>query len=68
MAREPNSKWRGRLLERLYLCLKHSPGVAGGLASRYFSQHSGDARAVDFAHQPRVHTTRRALQFLNPER
>jgi asparagine synthase (glutamine-hydrolysing) len=67
MAREPNSKWRGRLLERLYPYLKHSPGAAGALASRYFSQHSDDVRSTDFAHQPRIHTSQRALQFLNPD-
>jgi asparagine synthase (glutamine-hydrolysing) len=67
MAREPNSKWRGRLSERLYPYLKHSPGAAGGLASRFFSQGSVDVSAVDFAHQARINTSRRALQFLNPD-
>jgi asparagine synthase (glutamine-hydrolysing) len=67
MAREPNSKWRGRLLERLYPYLKHSPGAAGALAGRYFSQGASDVSAVDFAHQARMNTSRRALQFLNPE-
>jgi asparagine synthase (glutamine-hydrolysing) len=67
MAREPNSKWRGRLLERLYPYLKHSPGAAGALASRFFSRSSGAVDAADFAHQPRINTSRRALQFLNPD-
>jgi asparagine synthase (glutamine-hydrolysing) len=67
MAREPNSKWRGRLLERLYPYLKHSPGAAGALASRYFSQGSANVNAADFAHQARINTSRRALQFLNPD-
>ena len=67
MAREPNSKWRGRLLERLYPYLKHSPGAAGALAARYFSQGTADVNAADFAHQPRINTSRRALQFLNPD-
>ena len=64
IAREPNSKWRGRLLERLYPYLKHSPGATGALASRYFSQGSADVKGVDFAQQPRIATSRRALQFL----
>ncbi len=64
---EPNSKWRGRLLERLYPYLKHSPGAAGALASSYFSQHRGDEQAADFAHQPRITASRRTLQFLNPD-
>jgi asparagine synthase (glutamine-hydrolysing) len=67
MAREPNSKWRGRLLERLYPYLKHSPGAAGALASRFFLQGSVDVNAADFAHQPRISASRRALQFLNPD-
>jgi asparagine synthase (glutamine-hydrolysing) len=67
MAREPISKWRGRLLERLYPYLKHSPGASGALASRFFSQGSVDVNAADFAHQPRINTSRRALQFLNPD-
>jgi asparagine synthase (glutamine-hydrolysing) len=67
MAREPNSKWRGRLLERLYPYLKHSPGAAGALASRFFAQGSADVNAADFAHQARITTSRRALQFLNPD-
>jgi asparagine synthase (glutamine-hydrolysing) len=67
MAREPNSKWRGRLLERLYPYLKHSPGAAGALASRYFARDLSDVRAADFAHQARINTSRRALQFLNPD-
>ena len=67
MAREPHSKWRGRLLERLYPYLKHSPGAAGALASRYFSQGTGDPRSVDFAHQTRIQTSQRALQFLMPD-
>jgi asparagine synthase (glutamine-hydrolysing) len=67
MACEPNSKWRGRLLERLYPYLKHSPGAVGALASRYFAQGSADVNATDFAHQPRISTSRRALQFLNPD-
>ncbi len=67
IASEPNSKWRGRLLERLYPYLKHSPGAAGALASRYFAQGAMDVNATDFAHQPRISTSRRALQFLNPD-
>ena len=66
MAREPHSKWRGRLLERLYPYLKHSPGAAGALASRYFSQGAGQPNGIDFAHSTRIQTSQRALQFLTP--
>ena len=67
MAREPGSRWRGRLLERLYPYLAHSPAAGRALTQRFFSEGLEQAGQPWFAHLPRLATTRRALQFLRPE-
>jgi len=57
MARHPQSRWRSRLLERLY------PKLAPG----FFAQDLAQQDQAWFAHQPRLNATRRTLQFLRPE-
>ena len=67
MARQPNSQWRGRILERLYPYLKNSPTGGGAFTQRFFSDGSEHVAEPWFAHYPRMTTTRRALNFLRPE-
>ena len=67
LAREPNSRWRGRILERLYPYLKHSPSAKTAFAERFFNEGVEHLEQPWFAHVPRMTTTRRALQFLRPE-
>ena len=67
MARQPRSKWRGRLLERLYPYLENSPAAGRAFTQRFFSEGLDQIDQPWFAHIPRMTTTRRALQFLWPE-
>jgi asparagine synthase (glutamine-hydrolysing) len=67
MAREPNSKWRGRILERLYPYLKNSPASGRAFTQRFFSEGAEHRDEAWFAHIPRIMTTRRVQQFLRPE-
>lgn len=67
LARAPDSKWRGRLLERLYPYLQHSPATGRAFAQRFFSEGLDQLGEPWFAHIPRMTTTRRALQFLQPD-
>jgi asparagine synthase (glutamine-hydrolysing) len=67
LARQPESKWRGRILERLYPYLQHSPAAGRAFTQRFFSEGLDEIREPWFAHIPRMTTTRRALQFLRPE-
>lgn len=67
MARAPQSKWRGRILERLYPYLQNSPAAGRAFTQRFFSEGLDDAGQPWFAHGPRMNTTRRTLQFFRPE-
>ena len=67
MARQPDSKWRGRILERLYPYLENSPGAGRAFTQRFFAEGLDQIDEPWFAHMPRMATTRRALQFLRPE-
>ncbi|HRI18088.1 MAG TPA: asparagine synthase C-terminal domain-containing protein, partial [Burkholderiaceae bacterium] len=67
MARQPDSKWRGRILRRLYPYLENSPGAGRVFTQRFFAEGMDEAAEPWFAHLPRMATTRRALQFLRPE-
>ncbi|MCW7541671.1 asparagine synthase (glutamine-hydrolyzing) [Aquabacterium sp. A7-Y] len=68
MARQPQSAWRGRLLERLYPWLPHSPTAGGGLfARRFFAEGREHLGRPGFAHLPRWTTTQRCWQFFAPE-
>ena len=66
-ARQPGSRLRPRLLERLYGYLDASPVAHAALAQSFFGK---GLEAVDrpiFAHAPRWTTAQRALRFLSPE-
>jgi asparagine synthase (glutamine-hydrolysing) len=67
MARAPDSAWRGRILERLYPYLSHSPAAGRAFTQRFFSEGLDQIDTPWFAHVPRMTTTRRTLQFLRPE-
>ncbi len=67
MARAPGSRWRGRILERLYPYLRNSPAAGRAFTQRFFSEGLDEIGEPWFAHLPRTTTARRALQFLRPE-
>ena len=67
MARQPDSKWRGRILERLYPYLENSPGAGRAFTQRFFAEGLDQIDEPWFAHMPRMASARRALQFLRPE-
>jgi asparagine synthase (glutamine-hydrolysing) len=67
VARAPRSRWRGRLLSRLYPYLAHSPMAAGAMAQGFFGVGLGEAGRPHFAHMLRSATTRRILPFFAAE-
>lgn len=67
MARSPDSRWRGLILERLYPYLKNSPVSGRALTQRFFGEGIEHLREPWFAHLTRMTTTRRTLQFFRPE-
>ena len=67
MARQPDSKWRGRLLERLYPYLKNSPGSGNAMSQKFFAQGREFIDRPVFAHVTRWQTTQRTLRFMRPE-
>ena len=66
-ARQPNSKWRARLLSRLYGYLRHSPTSGGAFSQLFFGQGLSEPNDPGFAHNTRWTTTRRLWQFFTPE-
>ncbi len=67
LARAPQSAWRGRILEKLYPYLNHSPASARAFTQRFFSEGLEHLNEPWFAHATRIASTRRVLQFLRPE-
>lgn len=67
IARHPSSKWRGRLLERLYPYLTSSPTRGNAVSQQFFAGEQGDPTRSAFAQLPRIRSTQRALQFLSPD-
>lgn len=66
MARAPQSRWRGKLLQRLYPWLPNSPGAAGALAQRFFSEGQEHLGRPIFGHAPRWLTSGRITRFFTP--
>ena len=66
-ARQPDSKMRPRILERLYPYLKHSPASGRAFTENFFRQGMEHKDRAFFAHIPRWTTTRRIAQFFSPE-
>ena len=67
MAVQPDSRWRGRLLDRLYPYLAHSPVRSRGFAEQFFQEGAEQRSQPWFAHLPRVRSTQRVLRFLHPD-
>ncbi|MCP5138963.1 MAG: asparagine synthase (glutamine-hydrolyzing) [Chromatiales bacterium] len=65
IAGNPDSAWRGRLLERLYPYLANSPTRSQAFARQFFAAGKEDPQHTAFAHLPRIRTTQRSLQFLS---
>lgn len=66
-ARAPQSKWRHRLLDRLYPYLKHSPVAGGAFTQAFFRDGLEHLQNPWFAHVPRWTTTRRIARFFSAE-
>ena len=64
-ARNPQSKWRPGLLDRLYPYLRHSPAAARAISRRFYGQGLDQTESVTFAHMPRWVTTQRNWQFFS---
>lgn len=64
-ARNPQSKWRPGLLDRLYPYLRHSPAAARAISRRFYGQGLDQSDSVTFAHMPRWVTTQRNWQFFS---
>ncbi len=66
-SRQPDSKWRPLILQRLYPYLKHSPTGSGAFSQRFFQQGMEDLDKAYFAHLPRWSTTQRVSNFFSAE-
>ncbi|HUS64313.1 MAG TPA: asparagine synthase (glutamine-hydrolyzing) [Kofleriaceae bacterium] len=66
-ARQPGSKQRPRLLERLYPYLPQSPVRSQAYAEEFFRQGREHLAAPFFGHVPRWTTTQRTWRFLSPD-
>jgi asparagine synthase (glutamine-hydrolysing) len=66
-ARQPQSKLRPRLLERLYGYLPNSPVRNSAFAQSFFGQGMQHLQRPIFAHVPRWTTSQRALGLLSAE-
>ncbi len=64
-ARQPASKWRHRLLTRLYPYLRHSPVGSGAYAQSFFGQGLEQTSNPFYAHLQRWTTTRRLWNFFS---
>jgi asparagine synthase (glutamine-hydrolysing) len=67
IARAPASAWRGRLLQRLYPYLSHSPMRGTAMAQRYLEASGVAPDSPFFAHDSRIRASRQALLCLRPE-
>jgi asparagine synthase (glutamine-hydrolysing) len=67
MARQPQSKARPQLIDRLYPYLRHSPAASRVLAQRFFAEGAEHAHQPHFGHHPRWQTTQRIWQFFAPD-
>lgn len=66
-SQQPGSRFRPRLLERLYGYLQNSPVSNPAFAQSFFGQGMEHLHRPIFAHVPRWTTSQRALSFLSPE-
>lgn len=66
-ARQPESVWRPRLLERLYPYLQRSPVARQAVARQFFGQALTRAQVAGFGHEPRWRTTAALKRFFSEE-
>jgi asparagine synthase (glutamine-hydrolysing) len=66
-AREPTSKLRPRLLDRLYPYLARGPAAARAMGRELFGRDLDRADAVDFAHAPRWRAAAALQRMFSPE-
>ncbi len=62
-AKDPSSKQRPLLLDRLYPYLARSPVAQRAMAARFFGRKLEEHHAPGFAHEPRWHTTSALKRF-----
>jgi len=67
VARQPGSRPRAALLQRLYPYLAHSPMAGRAMTQAYFGGASEQSGEPHFAHMMRAATTRRSLGFFQPD-
>jgi asparagine synthase (glutamine-hydrolysing) len=66
-AKSPASRWRARLLDRLYPWLERSPVAAQAIARRFFGRNLEAHAAPGFAHQTRWQSTSALKRLIRPE-
>lgn len=66
-AREPRSRHRPRLLDRLYPYLARSPARARAMAHAFFARDLDRPDAPEFAHGPRWHAAAALQRLLAPD-
>jgi asparagine synthase (glutamine-hydrolysing) len=66
-SRQPQSKMRPRILEKLYPYLKNSPTRSRAFTESFFQQGMEHVNAAWFAHTPRWSTTQRIAQFFSDD-
>ncbi len=67
ISRQPNSKMRPRILERLYPYLKNSPASGRAFTQSFFNDGMEHRDRPFFAHIPRWTTTHRIAQFFSAD-
>jgi len=67
LARQPESRWRPRILERLYPWMPRQGGRSP-FSAAYFLDASEELRSPLASHALRLRSTRRAMAFLAPEK
>lgn len=66
-ARQPQSAWRHRLLERLYPYLARSPVSQRAMAKQFFGRGLAQHADAGFAHGPRWQTTQALQRLFTPD-
>jgi asparagine synthase (glutamine-hydrolysing) len=62
-ARQPDSRWRPLLLQRLYPYLARSPVAQRAMAAQFFGRNLGAWRQPGFSHEPRWQGTQALRRF-----
>ncbi len=67
LARQPDSRWRSRILERLYPWMPRQGGRSP-LSAAYFLESADELKSPLASHALRMRSTRRATAFLSTEK